>query len=80
MAVRTSIDFRAGGRRKLVRSGKRPARGAVIKFAVGPDDSIVASGTERSGKGSGDVIRNGATKSLRAGPIGGVAAVAIGVS
>jgi hypothetical protein len=60
-----------------VSASERPACGAVIKFPVGPDDSIVASGTERSGEGSGDVIGNETAQGLSASPIRGVTAVTI---
>jgi hypothetical protein len=51
----------------------------VIKLAVGPGDGVMAGGTERGGKCSRNVIGNNSTESLRAVPIGLVAAVAIGV-
>jgi len=62
-----------------VSAGQRPASGAVIEFPVGPEQRVMASGALRGREAGGDVIGDLATKGLRAGPIGLVAAVAIGV-
>jgi hypothetical protein len=51
----------------------------VIKLAVGPGDRVVAGGAKGGGKSGSNVIGNNSTESLRAVPIGLVAAVAIGV-
>ena len=56
-----------------------PASGAVIEFSVGPEERVVASGALRGGEACGDVIGDVAAEGLRAGPVGLVTAVAIGV-
>jgi hypothetical protein len=79
VAVGASFDRGARGGRHLVRARERPAGGAVIKFAVGPGDRVVAGGAKGGGKSGSNVIGNNATERLRAVPIGLVATVAIGV-
>src|SRR5580704_11264138 len=56
-----------------------PASGAVIEFSVGPEERVVASGALRGGEACGDVIGDVAAEGLRAGPVGLVTAIAIGV-
>jgi len=61
-------------RRGEVSAGQGPARGRVIECAVGPGDGVVARGAHRSWVSHCNVVRHGAAKSLRAVPVGGVAA------
>lgn len=55
------------------------ASGGVVEGGISPSSCVVALGAERSGEASGDVIGHIATESLRAVPIGLMAAVAIGI-
>lgn len=80
MAIGAGGDRGTGRGRHLMCASERPSGGAVVELAVGPGDRVVASGTERSGELRGDVIGHEAAESLRAVPIGSVAAVAVGVS
>lgn len=79
MTVGAGCDCGTGRGRHLVRAGERPSGGAVVKLAVGPGDGVVAGGAERSGELCGNVVGYEAAKSLCAGPIGSVAAVAVSV-
>lgn len=79
MAIGAGSDGGTGRGRHLVRASERPSGGAVVKLAVGPGDSVVASGAERRGELRGNVIGHKAAESLRTGPIGSVAAVTVGV-
>ncbi len=79
VAIGAGGDRRTGRGRHLVRASERPSGGAVVKLAVCPGDSVVASRAERSGELRGNVVRHEAAEGLRAVPIGTVAAVAVGV-
>jgi len=58
-------------------SGQCPTRSAVIKLAVGPVESVVASRALRRRESCGDVIRNVAAESRRALPRSDMATVAV---
>ena len=60
-------------------AGERPSGGGVVKFSVGPIQSVVTGRALRSGKACGDVVGHAAAKRLATDPGGLVAAVAIGV-
>lgn len=77
MAIGAGRDRGTGRGRHLVGASERPSGGAVVKLAVGPGDGVVASGAERSGELRGNVIGHEAAESLRTGPIGSMAPVAV---
>ncbi len=73
VAVRASANLRARGRGHLVRAGKSPAGGAVIKCSRVPCRGVMAGGAERAREARGDVVWNSAAQSCRAVPLVGVA-------
>lgn len=73
------VDVTGGARRRYVRALQRPARGGVVKFAVRPEQCVVAGRALRGRESCRNVIRHCATKCLRANPGWLVAAVAIRV-
>ena len=70
-------DVARSAGRSHVGAGQRPTCGAVIKLAVGPVQSVVASRALGRRESCGDVIRHIATEGWRALPSGNVATVAI---
>jgi hypothetical protein len=79
MAIGAGFYGRARRGRHLMRASERPSCSAMIEFAVGPSDGVMARGAKRSRKGGGDMIGHNASDRYSAGPIGPVAAVAIGI-
>ena len=74
-----AADVAQGAGCRGVGADQCKARGAVVKLAVRPVDHVVAGGALRCREARGNVIRNIAAESLRAGPGRLVAAVAIRV-
>lgn len=72
-------DVAGGAGRGHMGAGQCPTRSAVIKFAVGPVQSVVASRALRRRESRGDVIRNVAAESRRALPRSDMATVTIRV-
>jgi len=77
VTLRTGRDL--AGRRHLVRVGEREARGRMVKFSIRPIRRVVTGGALGSREARRDVVGHVSPEGLGAIPIGGVAAVAIGV-
>jgi hypothetical protein len=79
MAIGAPLDRRTRRGGHLVRTRKRPTRGAMVKRAVGPGDSVVAGGAQGRRELCGNVVGHQPRESFCAIPVGSMAAIAIGI-